>query len=211
MCFFAYIISQKGSKLQGKKHAEHCLTHLNKTACEIWSVSDKVHFWIKNLMPFFHRSLQFIWFSSQSSLACILTHQGNDSEKLTAKQENLPVLVWSPVISQPYLIKMPGFWPIFLNWSIYLDHKTSSYLDQASMVNNNLIFMLHNLSYHAIAELIWKDWKYLWLTPVMLLASTIEASLLSSSTLITRNSSGKFSSCWLSESPLTQKKNKSFT
>ena len=26
---------------------KHCLTHLNKTACEIWSVLDKVHFWVK--------------------------------------------------------------------------------------------------------------------------------------------------------------------
>ena len=32
--------------------------HLNKTACEIWSVFDKVQFWVKNLAPFFHRSLQ---------------------------------------------------------------------------------------------------------------------------------------------------------
>ena len=44
MCFFANVISQKGSKLSGKKHAEHCLTHVKKTACEIWSVSDKVQF-----------------------------------------------------------------------------------------------------------------------------------------------------------------------
>ena len=58
MCFFAYVISQKGSKLQGKKHAEHCLTHLNKTACEIWSVFDKVLFCVKYLTPFFHRTLQ---------------------------------------------------------------------------------------------------------------------------------------------------------
>ena len=58
MCFFAYVISQKGSKLQGKKHAEHCLRHLNKTACEIWSVFDKVLFCVKYLTPFFHRTLQ---------------------------------------------------------------------------------------------------------------------------------------------------------
>ena len=32
--------------------------HLNKTACEIWSVFDKVHFWVKDLTPFFHRTLQ---------------------------------------------------------------------------------------------------------------------------------------------------------
>ena len=38
--------------------AEHCLTHLNKTACETWSVFDKVHFWVKNLAPFFQWSLQ---------------------------------------------------------------------------------------------------------------------------------------------------------
>ena len=28
----------------GKKEAEHCLTHVNKTACENWSVFDTVHF-----------------------------------------------------------------------------------------------------------------------------------------------------------------------
>ena len=44
MCFFAYVISQEGSKLQGKKHAEHCLRHLNKTACETWSVLTKFYF-----------------------------------------------------------------------------------------------------------------------------------------------------------------------
>ena len=61
-CFFShnYVISQKGSKLRGKKHAEHCLTHLNKTTCEIWSVFDKVHFWVKYLMPFLHWNLQFL-------------------------------------------------------------------------------------------------------------------------------------------------------
>ena len=32
--------------------------HLNKTACEIWSGFDKVHFCAKNLTPFFHRTLQ---------------------------------------------------------------------------------------------------------------------------------------------------------
>ena len=44
----------------GKKHAEHCLTHVNKTAWEIWSIFDKVHFWVKTLTPFFHRSLQLV-------------------------------------------------------------------------------------------------------------------------------------------------------
>ena len=58
--FFAYVISRKRCKLQGKKHAEHCLTHVNKTACEIWSVLDKVDFWVKTLTPFFHRSLQLL-------------------------------------------------------------------------------------------------------------------------------------------------------
>ena len=60
MCFFTYVIPQKGSKLQGKKHAEHCLTYLNKTTCEIWSVFDKVHFWVKYLMLFLHWNLQFL-------------------------------------------------------------------------------------------------------------------------------------------------------
>ena len=31
----------------------HSLTHLNKTKCKMWSVSEKVHFWEKNLTPFF--------------------------------------------------------------------------------------------------------------------------------------------------------------
>ena len=52
-CFFCtHNISKR------KTHAEHRLTHLNKTAYEIWSVCDKVHFWVKNLAPYFHRSLQ---------------------------------------------------------------------------------------------------------------------------------------------------------
>ena len=58
MCFFAYVISQKRKQTSGKKHVEHCLTHVNKTACEIWSISDKVHFWVNILTPFFHRTLQ---------------------------------------------------------------------------------------------------------------------------------------------------------
>ena len=52
----------KRKQTSGKKHAEHCLTHVNKTVCEIWSVSDKVHFWVKILTPFFHQTLQlFAW------------------------------------------------------------------------------------------------------------------------------------------------------
>ena len=31
----------------------HSLTRLNKTKCEMWSISEKVHFWEKNLTPFF--------------------------------------------------------------------------------------------------------------------------------------------------------------
>ena len=58
--YFCYGISQKGSKRQGKKHAEHCLTHQNKTTCEIWSVFDKVHFWVKYLTLFLYRNLQFL-------------------------------------------------------------------------------------------------------------------------------------------------------
>ena len=51
--------------------------HLNKTACEIWSVFDKVQFWVKNLVPFFHRSLQLIINClAKVSLACCL-HQCN--------------------------------------------------------------------------------------------------------------------------------------
>ena len=41
--FFAYLCNISKMKQTSKKHAEHGLTHLNKTACEIWSVFDKVH------------------------------------------------------------------------------------------------------------------------------------------------------------------------
>ena len=51
---------KKEANFKEKKHAEHCLTHLNKTTCEIWSIVDKVHFWVKYLMPFLHRNLQFL-------------------------------------------------------------------------------------------------------------------------------------------------------
>ena len=69
----------KTMQTSGKKHAEHCLAHVNKTACEIWSVFDKVHFWVKTLTPFFHRSLQ-LWmcypcshlpYSKQYKVHCI--------------------------------------------------------------------------------------------------------------------------------------------
>ena len=37
--------------------------HLNKTSCTIWSIFDEVHFWVKNLTPFFHRSLHLTSYS----------------------------------------------------------------------------------------------------------------------------------------------------
>ena len=37
--------------------------HLNKTSCKIWSIFDEVHFWVKNLTPFFHRSLHLTSYS----------------------------------------------------------------------------------------------------------------------------------------------------
>ena len=61
----------KMMQTSGKKHAEHCLTHVNKTACEIWSVFDQVHFWVKTLTPFFHRSLQL------SDIPCLHFGKGN--------------------------------------------------------------------------------------------------------------------------------------
>ena len=56
--FFRIRNISKRKQASGKKHAEHCLRHLNKTACEIWSVFDKVLFCVKYLLPFFHRTLQ---------------------------------------------------------------------------------------------------------------------------------------------------------
>ena len=53
----------KRKQASARKHTEHCLTHLNKTACEIWSVSDKVLFCVKHLMPFFHRTLQLFYYT----------------------------------------------------------------------------------------------------------------------------------------------------
>ena len=57
--FFRIRNISKRKQTSGKKHSEHCLTDLNKTSCEISSVFDKVHFWVKNLTLFFHRTLQF--------------------------------------------------------------------------------------------------------------------------------------------------------
>ena len=78
--FFAYVISQKWSKLKQKKHThtEHCFMHLYKTACEIWSIFDKVHFWIKNLTPFFHRSNPSVYISNLSRLWVICGSRGHD-------------------------------------------------------------------------------------------------------------------------------------
>ena len=50
----------KTEQTSARKHAEHCLTHPNKTACEIWSVFGKVYFWVKYLTPLVHRILQFV-------------------------------------------------------------------------------------------------------------------------------------------------------
>ena len=50
--FFCIRNISKRKQISGKTHAKHCLTHLNKTACEIWSVFDKVQLWVKNLAPF---------------------------------------------------------------------------------------------------------------------------------------------------------------
>ena len=58
--FFRIRNISKRKQASGKKHAEHCLRHLNKTACEIWSVFDKVLFCVKYLTPSFHRTLQLV-------------------------------------------------------------------------------------------------------------------------------------------------------
>ena len=57
--FFRIRNISRRKQASGKKHAEHCLRHLNKTACEIWSIFDKVLFCVKYLPPFFHRTLRF--------------------------------------------------------------------------------------------------------------------------------------------------------
>ena len=62
--FFRIRNISRRKQASGKKHAEHCLRHLNKTACEIWSVFDKVLFCVKYLTPFFHRTLQLIYICS---------------------------------------------------------------------------------------------------------------------------------------------------
>ena len=54
--FFRIRNISKRKQASEKKHAEHCLRHLNKTACEICSVFDKVLFCVKYLPPFFHRT-----------------------------------------------------------------------------------------------------------------------------------------------------------
>ena len=62
--FFAYVIFRKGSKLQQEniQNIVKCTYIVNKTACEDWSGLDKVHFCVKLLTPFFHRTLQlFFW------------------------------------------------------------------------------------------------------------------------------------------------------
>ena len=44
-CVFFHIHNiSKRKRTSEKKHAEHCLRHVNKTTCKIWSISDKVHF-----------------------------------------------------------------------------------------------------------------------------------------------------------------------
>ena len=56
--FFCICNISKRKQTSTRKHTEQCLTHLNKTACEVWSGLDKVHFCVKLLTPFFHRTLQ---------------------------------------------------------------------------------------------------------------------------------------------------------
>ena len=93
MCFFAYVISQKGSKLQGKKHAEHCLRHLNKTACEIWSVFDKVLFCVKYLTPFFHRTFNYSHHFDCCSIVDVALAVGCDGELYIKKRLNACVIL----------------------------------------------------------------------------------------------------------------------
>ena len=57
----------KTKQTSARKHTEHCFTHLNKTAWKIRSVFDKVRFWVKTLMPFFHWTLQ-LWCSNYISI-----------------------------------------------------------------------------------------------------------------------------------------------
>ena len=75
-CVFPHMwYLKKEANFREKKPAEHCLTHVNKTACEIWSVSDKVHFWVKILTPFFHETLQLLFITCCS---CIIPLANNE-------------------------------------------------------------------------------------------------------------------------------------
>ena len=42
--FEIYCMNQYLNQVIEQCHTEHCLRHVNKTACEIWSISGKVHF-----------------------------------------------------------------------------------------------------------------------------------------------------------------------
>ena len=61
----------KTKQTSARKHTEHSLTHLIKTKCKIWSISDKVQFWVKNLPPFFHQSLQIQLYHQKFELSCM--------------------------------------------------------------------------------------------------------------------------------------------
>ena len=72
--FFHIRNISKRKQASEKKHAEHCLRHLNKTACEIWSIFDKVLFCVKYLTPFFHRTLQLQCINTMIVQSCYFQH-----------------------------------------------------------------------------------------------------------------------------------------
>ena len=125
MFFFRIRNISKRKQASGKKHAEHCLRHLNKTACEIWSVFDKVLFCVKYLLPFFHRTLQFVypWSTKEltrtrSEMSCIPESNWNlemlvfkERGKLEYPEKNLSEQSREPTTNSTHMTPGPGIEP----------------------------------------------------------------------------------------------------
>ena len=107
--FFCIHNILKMKHTSAKKHTEHCLTHLlvNKTACKIWSVFDKIHFWVNYLMPFSHGTLQL-----QNDAFHVKTSQSASS--ILQKNEN-----WPQKRCTPFLHGSLQLWHLHVSSSFY--------------------------------------------------------------------------------------------
>ena len=130
--FFRIRNISRRKQASGKKHAEHCLRHLNKTACEIWSIFDKVLFCVKYLLPFFHRTLQLIYYFYKKAIKVTVHLQISNFLQIWISESKY----WSRWDLQKNILKKTKFWRRNRSFTFTLEVKVCPLIDSPMMLCN---------------------------------------------------------------------------